>query len=152
MTTRISSQRYAVEDFHEALELCYSRGWTDGLPVVPPTEPAVRAMLDAVGLEPDAQVAFITNRQVAISAEKVAINAVMAGCRPEHMPVVLAAVEGIADPRWGYHGPATSTGGAGVLMIVNGPDRAAARLQLRRQPVRRRAGAPTPPSGARCAW
>jgi len=104
MTTRISSQRYAVEDFHEALELCYSRGWTDGLPVVPPTEPAVRAMLDAVGLEPDAQVAFITNRQVAISAEKVAINTVMAGCRPEHMPVVLAAVEGIADPRWGYHG------------------------------------------------
>jgi len=92
MTTRISSQRYVVEDFHEALELCYSRGWTDGLPVVPPTEPAVRRMLEAVGLEPDAQVAFITNRQAAISAEKVAINAVMAGCRPEHMPVVLAAV------------------------------------------------------------
>src|SRR6266851_1069505 len=123
MTTRISSQRYAVEDFHQALELCYSRGWTDGLPVVPPTEPAVRGMLEAVGLEPDAQVAFITNRQAAISAEKVAINAVMAGCLPEHMPVVLAAVEGIADPRWGYHGPATSTGGAGVLMIVNGPSR-----------------------------
>ena len=121
MTTRISSQRYAVEDFHQALELCYSRGWTDGLPVVPPTEPAVRGMLEAVGLEPDAQVAFITNRQAALSAEKVAINAVMAGCLPEHMPVVLAAVEGIADPRWGYHGPATSTGGAGVLMIVNGP-------------------------------
>ena len=121
MATRISSQRYAVEDFNEALELCYTRGWTDGLPVVPPTEPAVRAMLDAVGLEADAQVAFITNRQVAISAEKVAINTVMAGCRPEHMPVVLAAVEGIADPKWGYHGPATSTGGAAVLMIVNGP-------------------------------
>jgi hypothetical protein len=121
MATRISSQRYAVEDFNEALELCYRRGWTDGLPVVPPTEAAVRGMLEAVGLEPDAQVAFITNRQVAISAEKLAINAVMAGCLPEHMPVVLAAVEGIADPRWGYHGPATSTGGAGVLMIVNGP-------------------------------
>jgi hypothetical protein len=45
----------------------------------------------------------------------------MAGCRPEYMPVVVAAVEGIGDPRWGYHGPATSTGGAGVLMIVNGP-------------------------------
>src|SRR5690242_20561565 len=71
MTARISSQRYAVEGFQEALDLCYSRGWTDGLPVVPPTEPAVRAMLDAVALEPDAQIAFITNRQVAISAEKV---------------------------------------------------------------------------------
>ncbi len=121
MTAQISSQRYAVEGFQEALDLCYSRGWTDGLPVVPPTEPAVRAMLDAVGLEPDAQVAFITNRQVAISAEKVAINAVMAGCRPEYMPVVVAAIEGIADPRWGYHGPATSTGSAAVLTIVNGP-------------------------------
>jgi hypothetical protein len=58
---------------------------------------------------------------VSITAEKVAINAVMAGCRPEYMPVVVAAVEGIADPRWNYHGPGTSTGGAGVLMIVNGP-------------------------------
>jgi hypothetical protein len=121
MTARISSQRYAVDDYAEALELCYRRGWTDGLPVVPPTEPAVRAMLAAVALEPDAQIAFITNRQVAISAEKVAINAVMAGCLPEHMPVVVAGIEGIADPRWGYHGPATSTGSAAVLMIVNGP-------------------------------
>ena len=121
MTARISSQRYAVEDFQQALDLCYSRGWTDGLPVVPPTEPAVRAMLDAVGLEPDTQIAFITNRQVAITAEKVAINAVMAGCLPAHMSVVVAALEGIADPRWGYHGPATSTGSAAVLVIVNGP-------------------------------
>ena len=77
--------------------------------MVPPTEAAVRAMLDGAGLEPDTQIAFITNRQVAISAEKAAINAVMAGCLPEHMPVVVAAIEGIADPRWGYHGPATST-------------------------------------------
>jgi hypothetical protein len=121
MTARISSQRYAVEDFQQALDLCYSKGWTDGLPVVPPTESAVRTMLGAVGLEPDAQVAFITNRQAVVTAEKVAINAVMAGCLPEHMPVVLAAIEGIADPRWGYHGPATSTGSAAVLMIVNGP-------------------------------
>jgi hypothetical protein len=45
----------------------------------------------------------------------------MAGCRPEYMPVVVAAIEGIGDPRWGYHGPGTSTGGAAVLMIVNGP-------------------------------
>src|SRR6266849_5470310 len=94
MTARISSQRYAVEDFQEALDLCYRRGWTDGLPVVPPTEPSVRAMLDAVGLEPDAQIAFITNRQVAITAEKVAINAVMAGCLLAHMSVVVAENEG----------------------------------------------------------
>jgi hypothetical protein len=117
----LTSARHTVDDVSRAIELCYEKGWTDGLPVVPPTEPAVRAMLDAAGLAPDQQIGFITNRQVAVTAEKVAINAVMAGCRPEYMPVVVAAVEGIADPRWGYHGPATSTGGAGVLMIVNGP-------------------------------
>jgi hypothetical protein len=66
-------------------------------------------------------VAFITNRQVAVTAEKVAINAVMAGCRPEYLPVVVAAIEGIGDARWAYHGPGTSTAGAAVLMIVNGP-------------------------------
>src|SRR5262245_11499924 len=117
MTTELASKRYAVDDPGEAIEFCFQQGWTDGLPVVPPTEARVRAMLAATGLAPQQQVAFITNRQVAITAEKVAINAVMAGCRPEHMPVVIAAVEGIGDPRWGYHGPATSTGGAGVLMI-----------------------------------
>jgi len=121
MSATITSQRYRVDDFDQAIEFCYERGWTDGLPVVPPTEASVRAMLDAVGLEPDAQIAFITNRQVAVTAEKVAINAVMAGCLPEHMPIVVAAIEGIADPRWGYHGPGTSTAGAAVLMIVNGP-------------------------------
>jgi hypothetical protein len=121
MTTELASTRYAVDDVAEAIELCFDKGWTDGLPVVPPTEARVRAMLDAAGLAPDAEVTFITNRQVAVTAEKIAVNAVMAGCRPEYMPVVVAAVEGLGDPRWGYHGPATSTGGAGVLMIVNGP-------------------------------
>ena len=121
MTTELKSKRYAAADVAHAIEVAFEKGWTDGLPVVPPTEGAVRAMLDGAGLEPEQQIAFITNRQVAVTAEKVAINAVMAGCKPEYMPVVVAAVEGIGDPRWGYHGPATSTGGAGVLMIVNGP-------------------------------
>lgn len=121
MTTELASNRFAVDDLADAIDLCFEKGWTDGLPVVPPTEARVRAMLDGAGLAPDHEIAFITNRQVAITAEKVAINAVMAGCRPEYLPIVIAAIEGIADPRWGYHGPATSTGGAGVLMIVNGP-------------------------------
>ena len=120
-TSTLVSNRYAVDDLAQAIELCFEKGWTDGLPVVPPTEARVRAMLDAAGLAPDKEIAYITNRQVAVIAEKVAINAVMAGCKPEYMPVVVAAVEGIGDPRWSYHGPATSTGGAGVLMIINGP-------------------------------
>ena len=121
MTIELASKRFAVDDLTQAMDLCFEKGWTDGLPVVPPTEARVQAMLDGAGLAPDAEISFITNRQVAVTAEKVAINAVMAGCKPEYMPVVVAAVEGISDPRWGYHGPATSTGGAGVFMIVNGP-------------------------------
>jgi hypothetical protein len=78
-------------------------------------------MLDAVRLAPQHQVVYIAHRAVAITAEKVAINAVLAGCTPAYMPVVLAAIEAIGDPAWGYHGPGTSTGGAAVLIVVNGP-------------------------------
>ena len=82
------------------MDLCYERGWTDGLPVVPPTEArGARACSTRPGSRRTQQLAFITNRQVAVTAEKVAINAVMAGCQPEYMPVVVAAVEAIADPR-----------------------------------------------------
>src|SRR5438093_2992453 len=121
MPAALTSRRYAVSDLADAIELCFDKGWTDGLPVIPPTEARVRAMLEAAGLAPDHQIAFIINRNVAVTAEKAAINAVMAGCRPEYFPVVVGAVEGIGDPKWAYHGPGTSTAGAAVLMIVNGP-------------------------------
>jgi hypothetical protein len=120
MAVELTSKRYRVEDL-DAVEFCFQQGWTDGLPVIPPTPERVEAMLAAARLDAKQEIAFITNRSVSITAEKVAINAVMAGCRPEYMGVVIAAVEGIGDPAWGYHGPGTSTGGAAVLMIVNGP-------------------------------
>jgi hypothetical protein len=78
-------------------------------------------MLSGTRRDPQSLVAVVPPNMGEATVEKVAINAVMAGCRPEYMPVVVAAVEGIADPRWSYHGPGTSTGGAAVLMIVNGP-------------------------------
>jgi hypothetical protein len=121
MVVTLTSTRYKVQDAADAIEFCFQQGWTDGLPVVPPTADRVAAMLEAARLDPKQQVGFVAHRAVSITAEKVAINAVMAGCKPEYMPVVVAAVEGIADPRWSYHGPGTSTGGAAVLMIVNGP-------------------------------
>lgn len=117
----VQSTHYEVSDPAEAIEFYYSKGWTDGLPIVPPTETSIRAMLDAAGLEPQDEITFIEHRQVSVTAEKVAINAVMAGCKPEYMPVVVAALQAIGDPRWGYHGPATSTGGSAVFMLVNGP-------------------------------
>lgn len=117
----LKSRRYTVADAGAAMELCYTNGWTDGFPVVPPTAERINAMLGSAGLEPQHEVAFIENRQVSITAEKIAINAVMAGCKAEYMPVIVATVEALADPLYGYHGPATSTGGSAVFMVVNGP-------------------------------
>src|SRR5262249_55909445 len=122
MPTTLTSKRHVVDgSLDDAIEFCFAQGWTDGLPVVPPTPAKVARMLEAARLDPKQQVAYVEHRAVAITAEKVAVNAVMAGCKPEHMSVVVAAVEAIAEPVWSYHGPGTSTGGAGVLMIVNGP-------------------------------
>jgi hypothetical protein len=121
MAARLMSQRHQAKDVDDAIELCFARGWSDGLPVVPPTEDKVQAMLAAAGRGPGDQVSYVAHRAVSITAEKVAINAVMAGCLPAYMPVVVAAVEAISDPAWSYHGPGTSTAGAGVLTIVNGP-------------------------------
>jgi hypothetical protein len=117
----LQSKAYDVSDTAEAIEFYFEKGWTDGLPVIPPTEASIRAMLNAAGLEPGQEITFIENRQVSVTAEKLAINAVMAGCKPEYMPVVVAAIEAIGDPQYGYHGPATSTGGSAVFMLVNGP-------------------------------
>jgi hypothetical protein len=117
----LKSRQHTVSDLGGAIELCYTNGWTDGLPVVPPTSERIVAMLDAAGLAPEHQLAFIENRQISVTAEKVAINAVMAGCKAEYMPVIVATVEALADPLYGYHGPATSTGGSAVFMVVNGP-------------------------------
>ncbi|MGH9285679.1 MAG: hypothetical protein ACRD0M_08390, partial [Acidimicrobiales bacterium] len=126
MPVTLTSKRHTVQGgLDDAIEFCFQQGWSDGLPVVPPTEPKVRAMLEAAGLDPKHQVAYVEHRAVSITAEKVAVNAVMAGCKPEYMPVVVAAVEAIGEPAWSYHGPGTSTAGAAVLMIVNGPIRRA---------------------------
>ena len=122
MPSQLTARRHRVEGtLADAIEFCFQQGWTDGLPVVPPTAELVGAMLGGARLDPKQEIGFVAHRGVSITAEKVAINAVMAGCKREYMPVVVAAIEAIADPRWSYHGPGTSTAGAGVLMIVNGP-------------------------------
>ena len=103
------------------VEFYYQQGWSDGLPLVPPTEESVRAMLEAGQVKAEESLGTIAERNVTIPAEKVAINAVMAGCLPEYFPVVLAAVRGLCRPEFHYHNPATSTGGSALTLIVNGP-------------------------------
>src|SRR5882757_6270419 len=95
----------------EQIEFCFARGWTDGLPVVPATRPLVNATLAAAALEPDAIIAEMPSRKAALTAEKVAINAVMAGCKPEYMPVVVAAVKALATPEFGLHHVAAALSG-----------------------------------------
>ena len=103
------------------IEYYYARGWSDGLPLVPPTRASVDAMLAAAGLAPDTLLGSIPERNAELPAEKVAINAVMAGCLPAYFPVLVAACRGLCRPEFFYHGPATSTGGSSIALIVNGP-------------------------------
>ena len=110
----------ALEDAHEAL---LERGWTDGLPVVPPTPERVLGMLAGTSRDPQDVVAVVPPDLVPCSVEKVAINAVLAGCKPEYLPVVLAAVEGACSEQFNGHGLLATTMPVGPILIVNGPIR-----------------------------
>ena len=110
-----------TKDALEAIALFYQKGWTDGLPIIPPTERRIQAMLDTAHMEPDTIIGSIPERSRVFTAEVVAINAVMAGCLPDYFPVVLAAISAVSDPAFGLHGPTATTHGAAILMIVNGP-------------------------------
>ena len=112
-----------VADFEEAVELCHRMGWTDGLPVIPPTPERVARFVDAGGLPADTLIGFYELRNRPVSVEKLAINAVMAGCLPEHFPVVLALTECILDPALQIHTASSSTGSLSLGFIVNGPVR-----------------------------
>lgn len=119
--TAFSSRTLEFNLPQEAVDHFYEKGWTDGLPIIPPTPERVQAMLDYVNLQPSDIIGTIPERNRFITAEKVAINAVMAGCLPAYMPVIVAAMEAVLDSRFGIHGPTASTGGASILLIVNGP-------------------------------
>lgn len=110
-----------VEDPWHAVEACFAQEWTDGLPVVPPIAVLVERMLAGGPWPADTVLLHEPVRDRAVTAWHAAINAVMAGCRPEYFPVVGAALAAIGDPAFALHGPATSTGGAALMVIVNGP-------------------------------
>jgi hypothetical protein len=103
------------------IEAYYDAGWTDGLPVVPPSDASIAAMLAGAKLRGDAVVGEIHGRNAVVTAESLAINAIMAGCRPEYAPVLVAAVKSLCHPDFAYHGPASSTGGSAMVLIVSGP-------------------------------
>ncbi len=122
-TAETTSARLEFADFAAMQEHFHASGWSDGLPVVPPTAEAVQACLDAALFTPDHLIGVEPVRERAITAEKVAINAVMAGCLPAHYPVVVTALTAMLSEPFLLHGPTASTGGCGILLIVNGPIR-----------------------------
>jgi hypothetical protein len=103
------------------IEAYFAAGYTDGLPVVPPSDKSIAETLAAAGLRGEQTLGEIVSRNTVVTAEKAAVNAVMAGCRPEYFPVVVAAIRGLCHPDFAYHGPASSTGGSAMVLIVNGP-------------------------------
>ena len=119
----LASPVLEAEDAFEVNELYQRNGWTDGLPIMPPTEALVRRFVEATGLPPGEALGTEPVRRRRITVEKVAIAAVMAGCRPEYMPVVAAIVRAMCEPEFGLHGCTASTGGSAPFIVVNGPVR-----------------------------
>jgi hypothetical protein len=121
--TGLKSRRIELGDDEDALEAMFARGWSDGLPLVPPTEERVLRMLDGTSRDPQEVLGLVPSALAAATVEKIAINAVMAGCKPEYLPVVLAAVEAVLDDKFAMHGVLATTQFAGPVVVVNGPIR-----------------------------
>ena len=116
------SERMEVDDDFEAIQALYlERGWTDGLPIAPPTPERVGAMLAATPLSPQDIIGEIPPNWGSATVEKLAVNAVMAGCRPEYLPVVIAAVEAMCDEVFNLYAIQATTHPCAPLIIVNGP-------------------------------
>ena len=121
----LRARRVTLAAFEDEQEAMFERGWSDGYPLVPPTEARVLAMLDGTSRAPDQVVATVPPHLVECSVEKLAINAVMAGCKPEYLPVVLATLEAVCTDTFNMHGVQATTMGIAPVILVNGPIRRA---------------------------
>jgi len=120
----LQSKRIEVsEEFEEINRLFYEKGWGDGLPIVPPIEERVLRLLQGTERKAEEVIGTIPPRWAAATVEKIAINAVMAGCLPEHMPVIIAAIEAMAVGKFNLYAVQTTTHPCGPLVIINGPIR-----------------------------
>ena len=119
--TKMNARRITVSVLEDEMEACFDRGWCDGLPVIPPTEIRVYRMLQGTTRTPDEVVGVIPPNRIPCTVEKVAINAVLAGCKPEYMPVVLTAVEAACMEEFCMHGLLCTTYFSGPVVIVSGP-------------------------------
>ena len=120
---QLASRRVRIPVDDDPFEFLFERGLTDGLPVVPPTEARVIQMLSGTPRAATEVVATVPPNLTPVTVEKVAVNAVMAGCRPEYLPVVLAAIEAACSTEFNLHGVLATTYFAAPVIVVNGPIR-----------------------------
>ena len=115
------SRRVELATLEDEFEAMYARGWSDGLPLVPPTAERVMRMLEGTSRAPDEVIAVAPPELEPVTVEKVAVNAVMAGCLPEYLPVVITAIEAACTDGFNMHGLLCTLWFSGPILIVNGP-------------------------------
>ncbi len=119
----IRARKLTIGALDDPFEFMFDQGFSDGLPLVPPTPERVLRMLGGTGRDPQSVIASMPPNLAELTVEKVAINAVMAGCKPEYLPVVIAAIEAICTDEYNIHGVMATTMGASPVIVVNGPIR-----------------------------
>src|SRR5262249_7574828 len=125
MAIGVGSREFLAEEAalgaREAIEYCYAQGWTDGLPVVPPIQEFVDEFLAQTDRDPGEVLLVQEHLNRSCNVREAAINAVMAGCRPEYFPVVLAVMDSLHASGVARTGLLQSTTGQAEIVIVNGP-------------------------------
>jgi thiol-disulfide isomerase/thioredoxin len=119
----LRARRIEIAPADDVFEFMFDQGFSDGLPVIPPTPERVLRMLSGTRRDPQSVVAVVPPNLADATVEKVAINAVMAGCRPEYLPVVIAALEAVCTDEFNVHGVMATTMGASPVLVINGPIR-----------------------------
>src|SRR3982751_310958 len=117
---QLASRIYNAEDMEAAIELCFERKWTDGLPVVPATRSAIERILEYLKRDPAEVIGAVPPRNGVATIEKIAINCVMAGCKSEYVPIVIAAVEAMLEEKFNLNGVQTTTHACAPLCLVRG--------------------------------
>jgi hypothetical protein len=121
MEVSLTSKKYDVTDIYAFTELAYEQGWTDGIPVLPPTEEKVIEAIEYIKRDPKDVIGVIPPGEGVATVEKIVINCVMAGCKPEYVPVVITAVEAMVDEQFELMRVQCTTGGPAPLAILSGP-------------------------------
>ncbi len=127
----LRARRIEIASHDDVHEFLFDQGFTDGLPVVPPTPERVIRMLGGTDCDPQDVVATIPPNLAPATVEKIAINAVLAGCRPEYLPVVIATIEAMCTDEFNCHGVFATTMGGTPVMILNGPVRHALDMNMK---------------------